>query len=112
MASHAGVSGQAARSNIDVTVPGAAVRIEAVPESNQRRPDPFLPHHPGRYDLTTTQGNTIRIWTLPTRDGLKPAQPVTVWSDNTPSRCRSIRAAELHSPGRPRWTAPVPERHR
>jgi hypothetical protein len=75
-------------------------------------PIPFFPHHPGRYDLTTTQGNTIRIWTLPTRDGLKPAQPVTVWSDNTPSRCRSIRAAELHSPGRPRWTAPVPERHR
>jgi GH43 family beta-xylosidase len=69
-------------------------------------PDPFLAHYKGNYLLATTQGKAVRIWKSPTLGGLKDAPAVTVWSDNTPSRCCNIWAAEFHrldGPNGARW---------
>jgi GH43 family beta-xylosidase len=86
--------------------------LAAAPEAASFRnplnpgPDPFLTYHQGNYYLATTQGNAVRIWKSRTLGGLKTAQPVTVWSDTTPSRCCHIWAAEFHllaGPAGTRW---------
>lgn len=59
-------------------------------------PDPWMLWHQGSYYLTTTQGDAIRMWKAPTLEGLKTAQPATVWRDADPSRSRGMWAPEFH----------------
>lgn len=59
-------------------------------------PDPWMVYHEGNYYLTTTQGDRIRMWKASTLDGLKTADPVTVWRDDDPSRSHGIWAPEFH----------------
>ncbi|GAB2891136.1 family 43 glycosylhydrolase [Streptomyces mayteni] len=65
-------------------------------------PDPFLTYWRGNYHLTTTQGNSIRMWRSPSLSTLLAADPVTVWTDSDPSRNRNIWAPEFHRFG-DRW---------
>ncbi|MFD5317639.1 glycoside hydrolase family 43 protein [Streptomyces sp. NPDC127098] len=65
-------------------------------------PDPYLTHWRGNYYLTTTQGNSIRMWRSPSLGSLLTAEPVTVWTDTDPSRNRNIWAPEFHRFG-DRW---------
>lgn len=59
-------------------------------------PDPWMEYFEGNYYLTTTQGDSIRMWYSPTIAGLKTAKPVTVWKDTDPSRSTGMWAAEFH----------------
>ena len=59
-------------------------------------PDPWMEYFGGNYYLTTTQGDSIRMWKSPTIGGLKTAKAVTVWKDEDPSRSRGMWAAEFH----------------
>ncbi len=58
--------------------------------------DPWLEYFEGNYYLTTTQGDSIRMWKSPTIGGLKAAKAVTVWKDEDSSRSRGMWAAEFH----------------
>ncbi|MFE3739832.1 glycoside hydrolase family 43 protein [Streptomyces sp. NPDC059134] len=65
-------------------------------------PDPFMTHWKGNYYLTTTQGNSIRMWRSPSLGTLLTAAPITVWTDTDPSRDRNIWAPEFYRFGE-RW---------
>ncbi|WP_328868863.1 glycoside hydrolase family 43 protein [Streptomyces sp. NBC_00287] len=65
-------------------------------------PDPYMTHFKGNYYLTTTQGNSIRMWRSPSLSTLLTADPVTVWTDTDPSRNRNIWAPEFYRFG-DRW---------
>jgi hypothetical protein len=58
--------------------------------------DPWMLFHEGHYYLTTTQGNGLRMWKARTLAALKTASPVTVWTDDDPSRSHGIWAPEFH----------------
>ena len=59
-------------------------------------PDPWIVYYKGEYYLTTTQAVAIRMWKAPTLAGLKKASPITVWTDENPSRSRDMWAPEAH----------------
>ncbi|HEY3915494.1 MAG TPA: glycoside hydrolase family 43 protein [Verrucomicrobiae bacterium] len=61
-----------------------------------RGADPWLVCYDGQYYLTTTQGDSIRMWKSPSLGGLKTASPITVWKDADPSRSRGVWAPEFH----------------
>ncbi|MFE6932872.1 glycoside hydrolase family 43 protein [Streptomyces sp. NPDC057699] len=65
-------------------------------------PDPFMTHWNGNYYLTTTQGDSIRMWRSPSLGTLAASDPVTVWTDSDPSRNRNIWAPEFYRFG-DRW---------
>ena len=68
--------------------------------------DPWMVFYDGNYYLTATQWSSIRMWKSPTVAGLKNVEPVTIWSDATPSRCCNVWAPEfflLEGPSGPRW---------
>lgn len=68
--------------------------------------DPWLQFYEGNYYLTATQWSSIKMWKAPTLAGLSAAEPVTIWSDPTPSRCCNVWAPEFHlldGPDGPRW---------
>ncbi|MQY36512.1 hypothetical protein SRB17_45140 [Streptomyces sp. RB17] len=65
-------------------------------------PDPYLTYWKGNYYLTTTQGDSIRMWRSPSLGTLLTADPVTVWTDTDPSRNRDIWAPEFYRFG-DRW---------
>ncbi|MFJ1578281.1 glycoside hydrolase family 43 protein [Streptomyces sp. NPDC088182] len=65
-------------------------------------PDPFTTYWKGAYYLTSTQGNSIRMWRSPSLGTLLPAAPVTVWTDTDTSRDRNIWAPEFYRFG-DRW---------
>ncbi|MDQ0791848.1 family 43 glycosylhydrolase [Streptomyces sp. B1I3] len=65
-------------------------------------PDPFMTHWNGNYYLTTTQGDSIRMWRSPSLGTLATADPVTVWTDSDPSRNRNVWAPEFYRFG-DRW---------
>ncbi|MFI8949829.1 family 43 glycosylhydrolase [Streptomyces sp. NPDC053750] len=65
-------------------------------------PDPYMTHWKGNYYLTTTQGDSIRMWRSPSLGTLATADPVTVWTDSDPSRNRNIWAPEFYRFG-DRW---------
>jgi GH43 family beta-xylosidase len=59
-------------------------------------PDPWMQFYEGHYYLTTTQGNCIRMWKASTLAELKTVEPVTVWTDDDPTRSHGIWAPEFH----------------
>ncbi|GHH71572.1 hydrolase [Streptomyces sulfonofaciens] len=65
-------------------------------------PDPFMTYFNGAYYLTTTQGDSIRMWRSPSLATLLTAAPATVWTDADPSRNRNIWAPEFYRFG-DRW---------
>jgi len=68
--------------------------------------DPWMVYHDGNYYLTATQWSSIRMWKSPTIAGLATVEPVTIWSDTTPTRCCNVWAPEffrLEGPNGPRW---------
>ncbi|MEU4485744.1 glycoside hydrolase family 43 protein [Streptomyces purpurascens] len=65
-------------------------------------PDPYVSHWKGNYHLTTTQGDSIRMWRSPSLSTLLTADPVTVWKDSDSSRNRNIWAPEFYRFG-DRW---------
>ncbi|MFV8182009.1 family 43 glycosylhydrolase [Streptomyces sp. AF1B] len=65
-------------------------------------PDPFMTYWNGNYYLTTTQGDSIRMWRSPSLGTLLTADPVTVWTDTDPSRNQHIWAPEFYRFGN-RW---------
>jgi GH43 family beta-xylosidase len=65
-------------------------------------PDPFMTYWEGAYYLTTTQGDSIRMWRSPSLSTLLAADPVTVWTDANPSRNRNMWAPEFYRFG-DRW---------
>jgi GH43 family beta-xylosidase len=76
------------------------------PLNTENGSDPWMQYYEGNYYLTTTQWTAIRMWKSPTIDGLKTAEPVTIWTDSTPSRCCNVWAPEFHlldGPDGKRW---------
>ncbi|MFG2789710.1 glycoside hydrolase family 43 protein [Streptomyces sp. NPDC048419] len=65
-------------------------------------PDPFMTYWNGNYYLTTTQGDSIRMWRSPSLGTLLTADPVTVWTDTDASRNQHIWAPEFYRFGN-RW---------
>ncbi|MFI9025362.1 family 43 glycosylhydrolase [Streptomyces sp. NPDC053560] len=65
-------------------------------------PDPFMTHWKGSYYLTTTQGDSIRMWRSSSLGNLLSSDPVTVWTDSDASRNRNIWAPEFYRFG-DRW---------
>ncbi|MZD05385.1 family 43 glycosylhydrolase [Streptomyces sp. SID5785] len=65
-------------------------------------PDPFVTYANGAYHLTTTQGDSIRMWSSPSLATLLDADPVTVWTDTDASRNQHIWAPEFYRFGE-RW---------
>ncbi|MGW7520210.1 family 43 glycosylhydrolase [Streptomyces sp. NPDC054796] len=65
-------------------------------------PDPFVTHWQGAYYLTSTQGDSIRMWRSTSLGTLLTADPVTVWTDTDPSRNQHIWAPEFYRFG-DRW---------
>ncbi len=61
-----------------------------------------MTHWKESYYLTTTQGDSIRMWRSPSLGTLLTADPVTVWTDSDPSRDRNIWAPEFYRFG-DRW---------
>ncbi|MFJ5592734.1 family 43 glycosylhydrolase [Streptomyces noursei] len=64
--------------------------------------DPFLTYANGAYHLTTTQNDSIKMWSSPSLGTLLDADPVTVWRDTDPARDQHIWAAEFYRFGN-RW---------
>lgn len=58
--------------------------------------DPFLTYANGAYHLTTTQNDSIKMWSSPSLGTLLDADPVTVWRDTDPTRNQHIWAAEFY----------------
>lgn len=59
--------------------------------------DPWLVYHEGFYYLTaTTWSSRLTIARASTLDGLRTAQPMTVWEGDDPGRCCNMWAPELH----------------
>ncbi|WP_306316866.1 MULTISPECIES: glycoside hydrolase family 43 protein [unclassified Streptomyces] len=65
-------------------------------------PDPFLSYANGAYHLTTTQGDSIKMWSSPSLATLFDADPKTVWTDGDASRNQHIWAPEFYRFGE-RW---------
>ncbi|MBP8537420.1 family 43 glycosylhydrolase [Streptomyces sp. MK37H] len=65
-------------------------------------PDPFVTTWNGTYYLTTTQGDSIRMWRSTSLGTLLDADPVTVWTDTDGSRNQHIWAPEFYRFGN-RW---------
>ncbi|MGW1132959.1 family 43 glycosylhydrolase [Streptomyces griseoluteus] len=65
-------------------------------------PDPFVTYANGAYHLTTTQGDSIRMWSSPSLATLLDADPKTVWTDTDASRNQHIWAPEFYRFGN-RW---------
>lgn len=61
-----------------------------------RGPDPWMVYSDGYYYLSTTQGDSIRIWKASSLAGLRKAEPVTVWTDTNATRSAGIWAPEVH----------------
>lgn len=59
-------------------------------------PDPFMTYFSGNYYLTTTQGDSIRMWRSPSLGTLLDAAPLTVWTDSDASRNQHIWAPEFY----------------
>ncbi|MGW5334640.1 family 43 glycosylhydrolase [Streptomyces bauhiniae] len=59
-------------------------------------PDPFVAYANGAYHLTTTQGDSIRMWSSPSLATLLDAGPKTVWTDTDTSRNQHIWAPEFY----------------
>jgi GH43 family beta-xylosidase len=59
-------------------------------------PDPWLIYAGGQYRLLIG-GDTIRMVSAPSLDGLRDAKEVQVWADSTASRCCELWAPELHA---------------
>jgi len=69
--------------------------------------DPFMVYFEGYYYLTaTTWSSDLIVRRSTTIDGLKAAEPVSVWTGDQPSRCCNFWAPELHfldGPNGKRW---------
>ncbi|RPJ03134.1 MAG: hypothetical protein EHM39_00130 [Chloroflexi bacterium] len=69
--------------------------------------DPWLVVHEGNYYLIATLGaSELFMRKAPTLEGLKSAEPVQVWQDDTWDRCCNMWAPEIHlldGPNGPRW---------
>ncbi|MFJ2197926.1 glycoside hydrolase family 43 protein [Streptomyces violaceusniger] len=65
-------------------------------------PDPYMTVWNGNYYLTTTQGDSIRMWRSSSLGTLLEADPITVWTDPDPSRNQHIWAPEFYRFG-DRW---------
>ncbi len=69
--------------------------------------DPWLVYYEGSYYLTTTSGGSgLLMRQSPTLAGLKDAEPVQVWQDETPDRCCNMWSPEMHlldGPDGERW---------
>ncbi|MFJ5774414.1 family 43 glycosylhydrolase [Streptomyces sp. NPDC093094] len=65
-------------------------------------PDPFIAYADGAYHLTTTQGDSIKMWRSPSLGTLLATEPITVWRDSDPTRNQHIWAAEFYRFGG-RW---------
>ncbi len=65
-------------------------------------PDPFVATWSGNYYLTTTQGDSIRMWRSTSLGSLLDADPITVWTDTDASRNQHIWAPEFYRFGN-RW---------
>lgn len=52
--------------------------------------DPFITFWHGNYYLSSTQGDSLRMWKSRTLGGLATAPAVTVWQDTDPSRAKQI----------------------
>ncbi len=90
-----------------VTVPQTVVTASAAETGTFRNPlntgpDPFVTFWNGSYYLTTTQGDSIRMWRSSSLGTLLTAAPVTVWTDTDASRNRDIWAPEFYRFG-DRW---------
>ncbi|MFE6887465.1 family 43 glycosylhydrolase [Streptomyces sp. NPDC057694] len=59
-------------------------------------PDPFVSYANGAYHLTTTQGDSIKMWSSPSLGTLLDAEPKTVWTDTDTSRNQHIWAPEFY----------------
>ncbi|MCP3804008.1 family 43 glycosylhydrolase [Allokutzneria sp. A3M-2-11 16] len=81
-----------------LTAPGA----QAAPMSGFRNPvlengaDPQMVTHDGAYYLTYTRNDHIAVSKAASVTELASAPETVVWRDNTPSRCCSIWAPEMH----------------
>ncbi|MFB7160792.1 family 43 glycosylhydrolase [Streptomyces sp. NPDC056242] len=87
--------------------PGAPRAMAAAASGGFRNPlnsgpDPYMTYWNGDYYLTTTQGDSIRMWRSPSLSTLLTADPVTVWTDTDSSRNRDIWAPEFYRFG-DRW---------
>ncbi|MET8556234.1 family 43 glycosylhydrolase [Streptomyces sp. NPDC004959] len=65
-------------------------------------PDPYMTYWNGNYYLTTTQGDSVKMWRSPSLSTLLTADPVTVWTDTDASRNQHIWAPEFYRFG-DRW---------
>ena len=69
--------------------------------------DPWLVYHNGYYHLTTTTARDIQMRRATTLNGLKTAEDVVIWKDDTPGRAGDIWATEFHrlpnEDGEMRW---------
>ncbi|MGW5472957.1 glycoside hydrolase family 43 protein [Streptomyces chartreusis] len=59
-------------------------------------PDPFMTYANGAYHLTTTQGDSIKMWRSSSLSTLLKTDPITVWRDTDASRNQHIWAAEFY----------------
>ncbi|WP_405164366.1 glycoside hydrolase family 43 protein [Nocardia sp. NBC_01499] len=59
-------------------------------------PDPFLTFYAGSYYLSTSQNDSLQIWQASSLADLATAQPITVWSDQDPSRNQDMWAPSFH----------------
>jgi GH43 family beta-xylosidase len=53
--------------------------------------DPWMGYSEGKYHLSTTLGDRVKLWSADTIAGLKDAKPVTVWAKG-----KGVWAAEFH----------------
>jgi GH43 family beta-xylosidase len=59
-------------------------------------PDPFMAYHDGNYYLSTTQGDSLRMWKAPTLGELLTAPSTTIWQDGDPSRNQQVWAPSFY----------------
>jgi GH43 family beta-xylosidase len=53
--------------------------------------DPWMTFAEGKYHLSTTQGDRVKLWSAPSVAGLKNVRPVTVWAKG-----KGVWAPEFH----------------
>lgn len=59
-------------------------------------PDPFAAYYNGNYYLTSTQGDSLRLWKSPTLGGLLTVSAVTVWKDTDTTRNQQVWAPSFY----------------
>ncbi|MFD6160893.1 family 43 glycosylhydrolase [Nocardia sp. NPDC060256] len=59
-------------------------------------PDPFLTFYAGNYYLSTSQNDSLQIWTASSLADLAAAEPITVWVEQDPSRNQDMWAPSFH----------------